>query len=73
MGGIDRAILLATAQGAGTVVAGLPLAVRVVLAAREARFDEVGLVVPDQLRWAAELLTRRDLSSMVCFSSCPPR
>ena len=62
MGGVDRAIVLATQQGAGTVVAGLPLAVRAVLAAREARFDEVGLVVPDQPRWAAEPLARRGVS-----------
>jgi phosphatidylglycerophosphate synthase len=62
MGGVDCAIVLATAPGAGTVVAGLPLAVRAVLAAREARFDEVGLVVPDQPRWAAEPLARRGVS-----------
>jgi hypothetical protein len=44
MGGIDRVILLATtAQGTGTVVVGLPLAVRAVLAAHDARFDEVDL------------------------------
>ncbi len=61
MEGVRRAFVLATARGAGAVVAGLPLAVRAVLAAHGARFDEVGLVAPDRPRWAAEPLARREV------------
>ena len=61
MEGVRRAFVLATARGAGAVVAGLPLAVRAVLAAHGARFDEVGLVAPGRPRWAAEPLARREV------------
>ena len=61
MEGVRRAFVLATARDAGAVVAGLPLAVRAVLAAHGARFDEVGLVAPDRPRWAAEPLARREV------------
>ena len=62
MGGVNRAVVLATRPGAETVVAGLPLAVRAVLALREAGFDDVGLVVPGKPRWAAEPLALRGVS-----------
>ena len=45
--------------GAATPIAGVPLAVRAVLALREAGFDEVALFVPGQPRWAAEPLAAR--------------
>jgi phosphatidylglycerophosphate synthase len=51
--------VVATVPGAGTVVAGLPLAARAVVALREAGFDDVGLHAPGQPRWAAEPLARR--------------
>jgi phosphatidylglycerophosphate synthase len=55
--------VLGTEPGASTVVGGLPLAVRAVLALREAGFDDVGLVaLPDKPRWAADPLARRGVS-----------
>jgi phosphatidylglycerophosphate synthase len=62
LGELREAIVLATIPGAETVVAGLPLAVRAVLAFREAGFEDVGLVVPGKPRWAAEPLARRGVS-----------
>jgi phosphatidylglycerophosphate synthase len=59
LGGVTCAIVLATGPGAGTVVAGLPLAVRAVLALREAGFDDVALLAPGRPNWAAEPLARR--------------
>jgi len=59
LGRVNSAIVLATGPGAGTVVAGLPLAVRAVLALREAGFDDVALLAPGRPRWAAEPLARR--------------
>jgi phosphatidylglycerophosphate synthase len=59
---LREAIVLATSPGAETVVAGLPLAVRAVIAFREAGFDDVGLVVRGRPRWAAEPLARRGVS-----------
>ncbi len=59
---VHRAIVLGTDPGAGTVVGGLPLAVRAVLALHAAGFDDVGLVVPGRPRWAAEPLARRAVS-----------
>ena len=56
---VNGAMVLATTPGAETVVAGLPLAVRAVLALREAGFDDIGLVLRDRPRWAAEPLARR--------------
>ncbi len=55
-------MVLATTPGAGTVVAGVPLAVRAVLALREAGFEDVGLVVPGRPRWATEPLASRGVS-----------
>ena len=55
-------MVLATTPGAETVVAGLPLAVRAVLALREAGYEDVGLIVPDRPRWATEPLARRGAS-----------
>jgi phosphatidylglycerophosphate synthase len=55
-------MVLATTPGAETVVAGLPLAVRAVLALREAGFEDVGLVAQDRPHWAAEPLARRGIS-----------
>jgi phosphatidylglycerophosphate synthase len=55
-------MVLGTTPGAETVVAGLPLAVRTVLALRQAGFEDVGLVVPGRPRWAAEPLARRGVS-----------
>ena len=52
-------MVLATTPGAETVVAGLPLAVRAVLALHDAGFEGVGLVAPGRPRWAAEPLARR--------------
>ena len=63
-------MVLATTPGAETVVAGLPLAVRAVLALREAGFEDVGLVVADRPRWAAEPLARRGVS--VRWVASPP-
>jgi len=55
-------MVLATTPGAATVVASLPLAVRAVLALRQAGFEDLGLVVADRPRWAAEPLARRGVS-----------
>ena len=57
-----RAVVLASAPGAAVSVAGLPLAVRTVLALREAGFDDVRLVAPDRPGWAAEPLAQRGVS-----------
>jgi phosphatidylglycerophosphate synthase len=62
LGRVNGAVVLATTPGAETVVAGVPLAVRAVLALREAGFDDVGLVVPGRPRWATEPLARRGVS-----------
>ena len=62
MGEVCRAVVMGTDPGAGTVVGGLPLAVRAVLALREAGFDDVGLVVSDTPAWAADPLARRGVS-----------
>lgn len=59
---VHRAIVLGTDAGAGIVVGGLPLAVRTVLALREAGFDDVGLMVRGTPRWAADPLARRGVS-----------
>jgi phosphatidylglycerophosphate synthase len=59
---VDRAIVLATGPGAEIMVAGLPLAVRVVLVLRAAGFSDVELVAPGKPRWAAEPLARRRAS-----------
>jgi phosphatidylglycerophosphate synthase len=59
---VNCAILLATGSGAATVVAGLPLAVRAVLALRAAGFEDVALLAPGRPRWAAEPLARRGVS-----------
>jgi phosphatidylglycerophosphate synthase len=59
---IDRAIVLATRPGAETLVAGIPLAVRTVLALRTAGFDEVSVAARDRPRWVAEPLARRGVS-----------
>ena len=62
MGGVQRAIVLATGAGAEAVVGGLPLAVRAVLALHGAGFDDIGLLVPGRPRWAAEPLAQRGVS-----------
>jgi phosphatidylglycerophosphate synthase len=61
-GALSRAVVLASEPGAAVTVGGLPLAVRAVLALREAGFDDVGLLVRDRPRWAAEPLARRGVS-----------
>jgi phosphatidylglycerophosphate synthase len=63
LGGVSSAIVLATRPGAATVVAGLSLAVRAVLALREAGFREVALLAPEEPRWAAGPLARRGVSA----------
>jgi phosphatidylglycerophosphate synthase len=60
--GLRCALVLASGPGPATSVGGLPLAVRAVLALREAGFTQVGLVAPDRPRWAAEPLARRGVS-----------
>jgi phosphatidylglycerophosphate synthase len=67
---IHRAIMLGTDPGAGIVVAGLPVAVRAVLALQEAGFADVGLAIPGRPRWAAEPLARRGVS--VQWVETPP-
>jgi phosphatidylglycerophosphate synthase len=59
---IDRAIVLATRSGVETLVAGMPLAVRMVLALRAAGFDDVSVAARDRPRWVAEPLARRGVS-----------
>jgi phosphatidylglycerophosphate synthase len=70
LGRLNCAIVLATGPGAGTVVAGLPLAVRAVLALREAGFDDVALLARGRPRWAAEPLGRRGVS--IRWVEAPP-
>jgi phosphatidylglycerophosphate synthase len=59
---VRRAIVLGGGPGARTVVGGLPIAVRAVLALHEAGFDDVGFLVPGRPRWVAEPLARRGIS-----------
>src|SRR5262245_6832922 len=59
---VNCAIVLASKSGAETAVAGVPLAVRAVLALGEAGFDDVRLAAPDRPRWATEPLARRGVS-----------
>jgi phosphatidylglycerophosphate synthase len=59
---VQRAIVLGTGPGARTVVGGLPLAVRAVLALHEAGFGDVGFLVSGRPRWVAEPLARRAIS-----------
>jgi phosphatidylglycerophosphate synthase len=59
---IDRAIVVSTRPGAETLVAGLPLAVRTVLALRAAGFEDVSVAARDRPRWVAEPLARRGVS-----------
>src|SRR5262249_13614285 len=51
-----------TRPGATIEVAGLSLAVRAVLALREAGFDEVALLAPEEPRGATDLLAQRGVS-----------
>ena len=62
MGKVHRAIVLGEGPGAGTVIGGLPLAVRAALALREAGFDDVGFLVSGRPGWVAEPLARRGIS-----------
>jgi phosphatidylglycerophosphate synthase len=59
---VRTAIVVAIRPGADTMVAGLPLGVRCVLALREAGFDEVLLIARGRPRWAAEPLARRGVT-----------
>jgi phosphatidylglycerophosphate synthase len=59
---IDRAIVLAARPGAETLVAGIPLAVRTVLALRAAGFDDVSVAARERPQWIAEPLARRGVS-----------
>lgn len=59
---VHSAIVLGGGPGAGTIVAGVPLAVRAAVALHEAGFDDVGLLVSGKPRWVAEPLARRGIS-----------
>ena len=69
-GGIRRALVLASGPGPAVPVAGLPLAVRAVLALRDAGFPDVGLAAPDRPPWAAEPLAHRGV--LVRWVVAPP-
>ena len=61
LGAVDRAAVT-TGPGSETAVAGLPLAVRAVLALSEAGFSTVSLVAHGRPTWAAEPLARRGIA-----------
>src|SRR6185312_9978236 len=61
LGGVGRAVVT-TGPGSDTAVAGLPLAVRAVLALSEAGFSTVSLVAPGRPPWAAAPLARRGIA-----------
>jgi phosphatidylglycerophosphate synthase len=61
LGGARSAIVLATTPGAETVVAGLPLAVRAVLALRQAGWG-IAVFAPGRPSWLAETLTQRGVT-----------
>jgi phosphatidylglycerophosphate synthase len=70
VGRVNHAIVLGTKPGAETPVAGLPLAVRAVLALGDAGFDDIGLAVPGRPRWAAAPLARH--GAAVRWIASPP-
>ena len=61
MGAVDRAVVT-TGPGSETAVAGLPLAVRAVLALSEAGFSTVSVLAHGRPPWAAEPLARRGIA-----------
>jgi phosphatidylglycerophosphate synthase len=61
LGAVDRAVVT-TGPGSETAVAGLPLAVRAVLALSEAGFSTVSVLAHGRPPWAAEPLARRGIA-----------
>jgi phosphatidylglycerophosphate synthase len=58
---VDSAVVLATSRQAAVPIAGVPVAVRAILALREGGFGDVALLAPGRPGWAADALARRHL------------